>query len=89
MNVINVVKPLQITVISIDIKEHILDGNLINAVNVVKSFHITLFSKDLKEHILERNLMNVINVIKSLHSTVVSNRRVPEQRNGVCVWGAD
>ncbi|GAB1303420.1 Zinc finger protein 997 [Apodemus speciosus] len=60
MDVINVVKHLQDPVISKDIKEHILERNLLNVINVVKPFHITVISKCIKEHILERNLMYVI-----------------------------
>ncbi|GAB1303419.1 hypothetical protein APTSU1_001866700 [Apodemus speciosus] len=57
MNAINVVKPLQNPVISKDIKEHILERNLMNVINVVKPLHSTVISKDIKQHMLDRNLL--------------------------------
>jgi KRAB domain-containing zinc finger protein len=56
MSVINVVKPLQRTVVFKYIKECILERNLINVINVVKPLYITLVSNIIKEYILERNL---------------------------------
>ena len=45
MNVINVLKPLQDTVISNIIKEHIMERNLINVISVVKYIHKGEMSK--------------------------------------------
>ncbi|GAB1303434.1 hypothetical protein APTSU1_001868500 [Apodemus speciosus] len=66
------IKPFYFKVISKDIKEHILERNLMNVINVVKPFQITVISKDIKEHILERILINMINVVKYIHKGEVS-----------------
>jgi KRAB domain-containing zinc finger protein len=50
MDIINVVKPFQVTVVSNFIKEHILERNLMNVVNVVKPLQVTAISKDIKKH---------------------------------------
>ena len=47
MNVTNVVKPFHITVISEDIKEHILERNLLNVFSVVKPLQDRVISKDI------------------------------------------
>ena len=57
MNAINVVKSLQIKEIFKDIKEHILDRNLLKAINVVKSIHKGDVSK---VYLMARNLINII-----------------------------
>ena len=57
MNAINVVKPLQIKEIFKDIKEHILDRNLLKAINVVKSIHKGDVSK---VYLMARNLINIV-----------------------------
>ncbi|KAL1764480.1 zinc finger protein 844-like, partial [Sigmodon hispidus] len=66
MNVINVVKPLKITLLQNttvfkDIKEDILERNPMDVINVIKPLLIIRLFKDIKEDILERNPMNVIN----------------------------
>ena len=66
MNAINVVKPLQDPVISKDIKEHILERNLINVIKVVKPLQDPVISSIIKEHAPDRKL-NVISVVKCFH----------------------
>uniref|UniRef100_UPI00402B5619 zinc finger protein 878-like isoform X2 n=1 Tax=Arvicanthis niloticus TaxID=61156 RepID=UPI00402B5619 len=53
MNVINVVKPFHVAVVSNIIKPHILERNFMNVTNVVKLLHDSLISKFIKGHILE------------------------------------
>ena len=64
MNVINVLKPLQITLSSKAIKQHILERNLKNAINVQNLFTRETSPKT-KEDILQRDLMNITNVVKA------------------------
>ena len=82
MNVINVVKPLQVTIVSSIIKEPIMERNLRNVINViklflkvivsiinvVKTFYNFIVSIIFKEHIEDRNLRKVIGVVKHLMS---------------------
>ena len=58
------VKPFHVTVISKDIRKHILERNLTNIINVVKPLKLPFISTMIKEHIPDRNLINVINVVK-------------------------
>ncbi|XP_060232245.1 zinc finger protein 442-like, partial [Meriones unguiculatus] len=48
LNVINVVKPLQIAVTARAIKEFIVERNPMNVINVVKPFHNSVVSKSIK-----------------------------------------
>ena len=45
LKILNVVKPLQIKVMSMYIKEYILERNHMNVINVVKPLHKRLISK--------------------------------------------
>ena len=55
MNVINVGKTLQVTVVSNIIKERIMERNLRNIINVIKPFHKFIVSIIIKVPILDRN----------------------------------
>jgi hypothetical protein len=55
MNVINVGKTLQVTVVSNIIKECIMERNLRNIINVIKPFHKFIVSIIIKVPILDRN----------------------------------
>ena len=50
---------MDVRLISKDIKEHILDRNLMNVINVVKHLKVTVIYNNIKEHIEERNLVIV------------------------------
>ena len=67
MNVSCVIKPLQIRIILKDMKEFILERNLMNVIDMRKPLHITVISKYINEHIVERSPVIVINVLKPLH----------------------
>ena len=41
---------MDVRLISKDIKEHILDRNLMNVINVVKPLQLTVIYNDIKEH---------------------------------------
>ena len=41
---------MDVRLISKDIKEHILDRNLMNVINVVKHLQLTVIYNDIKEH---------------------------------------
>ncbi|XP_036037886.1 zinc finger protein 440-like [Onychomys torridus] len=71
MNILNVVKHLNVIVILKGMKKHILERSPMNVISVVKPLHIKTVFKCIKEHILERNPMNVINVVKPLQSPVI------------------
>ena len=58
MNVINVVKPLQVTVVSSIIKEPIMERNLRNVINVIKPFI--------------KVIVSIINVVKTFYNSIVS-----------------
>nr|XP_042121104.1 putative zinc finger protein 826 [Peromyscus maniculatus bairdii] len=68
LNILNVVKPLHITITIKSMKEFLLERN---PMNVIKPLYITVISEYIKEYILERTPTNVINVVKSLHITVI------------------
>ena len=59
MNVINVAKPLQVTVLFKIIKEYILERNPMNLTSVAKLLHNLFIFSVIKGYILERNPMNV------------------------------
>ncbi|KAK7795009.1 hypothetical protein U0070_014602, partial [Myodes glareolus] len=67
LNVVSVVKPLDIRVIFKYIKEHILEKNPMNVISVVKPLLLPVISKNIKEPILERNPINVISVESRKH----------------------
>jgi hypothetical protein len=50
MNVIDMRKPLHITVISNYIHEHIVERSPVIKMNVLKPLHVIVHSKHLKEH---------------------------------------
>ena len=63
MNVISVIKPLQVKVIFKYTTEFILEWNHKNVLTVVKPLHITLVFVITKNFVLDR-IMDVIDVIK-------------------------
>ncbi|XP_075833734.1 uncharacterized protein LOC142852609 isoform X3 [Microtus pennsylvanicus] len=66
----------------IDLKEIILERNLLFIIYVLKPLHMTDFFKGMKAHLLERNLLNVINVVKPLLITAISKsmeEHIPER----------
>ncbi|XP_063137129.1 zinc finger protein 433-like [Rattus norvegicus] len=62
LNILHVVKPLEITVTLKGMKKFTLQRNPMNVINVGKPLHITVTYKYIKEQILERNPMNATNV---------------------------
>ena len=54
MNVTNVAKPLNVTVLFKSIKEHIVEKNRMNVINVAKSLQVTVLFEIIKEYILEK-----------------------------------
>lgn len=67
MNVMNVEKPLHITVVSKDTKKYILDRNLVGVLRVKNPLHAIVVTEYINEHILDRSFVKVINVLKHLH----------------------
>ncbi|KAH0515316.1 60S ribosomal protein L34 [Microtus ochrogaster] len=73
LNILYVLKALQIIVIFKGLKEFRLERNPINVINVVKHLHITEVSECIKERIQERNPINVISVVNPLHAPVIND----------------
>uniref|UniRef100_UPI002020E98A zinc finger protein 844-like n=1 Tax=Myodes glareolus TaxID=447135 RepID=UPI002020E98A len=75
LNILNVIKPLHVSVIFNGVKKFILQRShmmLFNMMKPLQLFQNTPNSKYMKEHILKRNPMNVMNVVKSLQINIIS-----------------
>ena len=59
MNVVKLENPLNATVVSEYIKEHILERNLVNITNVVKTLHVLIILKCLKVFIVDISYVNL------------------------------
>ena len=62
MDIISVVRHLQLTVILKDKEDPTIDRNSLNIISVVGAFYTVIF-KGIKEHKRERNPMNVYSVL--------------------------
>lgn len=59
MNVVKLENPLNATVVSEYIQEHILERNLINITNVVKPLHVLIILKCMKVFIVDISYVNL------------------------------
>ena len=59
MNVVKLENPLNATVVSEYIKEHILERNLVNITNVVKPLHVLIILKCMKVFIVDISYVNL------------------------------
>ena len=59
VNVVKLENPLNATVVSEYIKEHILERNLVNITNVVKPLHVLIIFKCIKVFIVDINYVNL------------------------------
>ena len=59
MNVVKLENPLNATVVSEYIQEHILERNLVNITNVVKPLHVLIILKCMKVFIVDISYVNL------------------------------